>query len=198
MKEILFSTSNVSKIKRFDSKLLENGIQIVSLSDKGITTDVEENGCNAAENALIKARFFYNESKMTTFAMDDTLYYEGIPEEKQPGVNVRRLGNKRLTDKELLNHHIDMVSMYGKDGKLTAKWKYAIAIVSEDKELVFEWEKEDFYITDKPSSIVPTGYPLNAISVNKKLNKYFSEMTDLDYELCKEDESEVVNFIKIV
>ena len=39
------------------------------------------------------------------------------------------------------------------------------------------------------------GYPLNSISKNIKLNKYFSEMTQIDQENVQEQEDDVIEFI---
>ena len=50
-------------------------------------------------------------------------------------------------------------------------------------------------MVDKPSDRINPGYPLNTISVNKKLNKYFTDITEDDKRLVQEDESHVVDFI---
>ena len=50
-------------------------------------------------------------------------------------------------------------------------------------------------MVDTPSDKVNKDYPLNSISVNKKLNKYFTDMTEEDRMLVQEDESNVVDFI---
>ena len=83
MKEILFATGNTAKVDRFYEKLLKNGILLKSLKDININIDIEENGKNAIENAMRKAKAYYDATKITTMAMDDTMYIDGIPEEKQ-------------------------------------------------------------------------------------------------------------------
>ena len=72
---------------------------------------------------------------------------------------------------------------------------YGIAVINNGKESTYTWCKEDFYMVDKPSNKINPGYPLNTISINKKLNKYFTDITAEDRVLLHEDESEVVNFI---
>ena len=117
MKEILFATGNVSKVDRFYDKLQEKGILLKSLKDVNINIDIEENGITAIENATIKAKACYEATKMTIMAMDDTMYIEGIPEDKQPGVYVRRVNGKRLNDEEMIDYYTNLVKSYGKDGK---------------------------------------------------------------------------------
>lgn len=195
MKQILFATGNVSKAKRFSKGLLENGIEVLSLKDIDIDLDVEENGKNAIENALIKARAFYKASGMTTFAMDDNLYIDNIPDELQPGMFVRRINGKRLNDDEMIEHYSNLAKEYGNNGRLTARWIYGLAVIKDGKESTYTWSKEDFYIVDKPCDIINKDYPLNSISINKKLNKYFTDLTDEDKKLIQEDETDVVEFI---
>ena len=108
---------------------------------------------------------------------------------------VRRVDGKRLTDNEMLEHYINLVKTYGTDGKLTCRWVYGIAVISNGKENTYTWSKEDFYMVDIPSNKISPGYPLNTISVNKKLNKYFTDITDEDRINIEEDESDVVDFI---
>ena len=74
MKEILFATGNESKVNRFKEKLLERGILLKSLKDININLEVEENGKTAIENAEIKVKTYYDATKITTMAMDDSMY----------------------------------------------------------------------------------------------------------------------------
>lgn len=195
MKKVLFATENKSKAKRFENGLLKRGIEIITINDIEKKVDVEENGKNAIENALIKARAYAKEYNLPVFAMDDNLYIEGIPEEKQPGMYVRRVNGKRLSDEEMIKYYSDLANTYGENGKLTCRWVYGIAVISNDKESTYTWSKEDFYIVDKPSDKINPGYPLNTISINKKLNKYFTDITEEDKKQLKEDESDVVEFL---
>lgn len=197
MKTILFATGNPTKAKRFSDGLLKNGIEVITLKDintEGIS-EPEENGKNSIENALIKARAYYDATKLTTIGMDDSLYLENVPEEKQPGMFVRRINGKKLSDEEMIKHYINLVKEYGNEGKITARWVYGMAIINNGKESTYTWSKEDFYLVDTPCDEINPGYPLNSISINKKLNKYFAQMTKDDWLSVKEDESNVVNFI---
>ena len=50
-------------------------------------------------------------------------------------------------------------------------------------------------MVDTQSDKINPGYPLNSISINKKLNKYFTEITEEEKAILQEDESDVVEFI---
>ena len=195
MKELLFATGNKSKAKRFTKGLLANDIKVLTLEDVNINIEVEENGTTAIENALIKARAYAKETNLPVFAMDDTLYLENVPEDKQPGMYVRRVNGKRLTDEEMIEYYSNLAKEYGTNGLITGRWIYGMAIISNGHEYTYTWSKENFYITSTPSKIINPGYPLNTISINIKLNKYFTEITEEDKLLIQEDESHVVDFL---
>ena len=76
MKQVIFATSNPSKVKRFADGLLNEGIQLLCLKDLDLKLDIEENGQTAIENALIKARACYKLTHKSVIGMDDTLYIE--------------------------------------------------------------------------------------------------------------------------
>lgn len=195
MKEVLFATGNNAKLQRFEKGLAQKGIKLLSLKDIDLELDVNENGKNAIENARIKAEAYYNETKMPTIAMDDTLYLENVPDEFQPGMYVRRVNGKRLTDDEMIEYYSGLADKYGTDGKLIARWVYGMATINANGENVYTWSKENFYMVNTPTDKRKEGYPLNSISINIKLNKYFTDITEEDKELIKEDELHVIDFI---
>ena len=117
MKKLLFATTNQSKINRFYEGLLKKGIELLSLDDLNLNIEVEENGTTAIDNALIKARAYQTLVDIPIMAMDDNLFLEGVPEDEQPGTNVRRVDGKRLTDEEMINHYTNLVNKYGVNGK---------------------------------------------------------------------------------
>ena len=195
MNKILFATTNKSKIERFKSKLEEYDIQLICLNDLDISIDVVENGNSPVENALIKARSYANEVDIPVIAMDDSLYLDGVDEDDQPGLYVRRIKGKRLNDEEMIEHYRKLVKKYGINGKITARWIYGMAFVYKDLSNTFSWNKKDFYLVDKVSLNRNIDYPLNSISIQPQLNKYFSEMTNKEWEKIKDDDDDVINFI---
>lgn len=196
MKKIVFATGNPSKAIRFSKGLLEKNIEVSSLKELNITLEIQENGKTAIENALIKARECYKKTKMPTIGMDDALYIENVPEEKQPGLYVRRVNGKTLNDEEMLEHYINLVKEYGTNGSIDAKWIYGLAVINEKgEESTYTWTKDNFYMVDTLSNIINPGYPLNSISKYKKIDKYFTDITQEEKELIAVNEEDVVEFI---
>ena len=196
MKKVLFATENESKVKRFKKGLLENDIEIITINDIEKKIDVEENGKNAIENAIIKARAYANICDYPVFAMDDNLYIENIPDDLQPGMYVRRVNGKRLNDDEMINYYSNLAKTYGDNGVLTARWVYGLAIIKDGNIKTYTWSNEDFYITSKVSPKRHVGYPLDSISINKKLNKYFTDITEEDKLKLEYNKDNVIEFIK--
>ena len=194
MKEVVFATSNESKLKRFKKGLEKKGIKLLSLHDEGVSINVVENGNSVIENANIKAYVGHEATKKITIGMDDSLYLYGVPDDLQPSLFVRRVGGRVLSDKEMIEHYISLVNQYGTDGKLPAKWVYGMALVDTNGNIhTYTWENGGFYLTNKQSDVINPGYPLNSISKYEKINKYFTEITDED-EIQDTFASDVISF----
>lgn len=195
MKEVLFATNNLSKVSRYKDKLLDRGIVIKSLKDIDVKVDVDENGSTAIENAIIKAKAYNEATDLPTMATDDTMFIEGIPDDKQPGIYVRRVNGKRLNDDEMIEYYTDLVKQYGKDGKLNTKWILGMVIIKDGKIYTHEETTSEFYLLDTPAKDRREGYPLSSILFNKKANKYDIYLTKEDQEIGEADDMGFVNFI---
>lgn len=192
--KVLFATTNVAKIKKYKNVLESQGIELLTIKDLNEKIEVDESGKNAIENAQIKAKAYYEATKIPTIGMDNCLYIEKISEEKQPGTHVRRVNGKELTDDEMIEHYTNLVKENGQD--LIAKWVYGLAVCSDKGIQKYTWSYEQFYLTDKVCEKRNEGYPLDSISVIPMFNKYLVELTDDEKkQSLKEDKSDAVEFI---
>ena len=193
--KVLFATTNPAKVKKYKKALEEKGIELITIKDLDFKLNINENGKNAIENAYIKAKAYYDATKITTIGMDNCLFIEELPEEKQPGTHVRRVNGKELTDEEMIKYYTNLIKKYG--GKLTAKWIYGIVIYNGKEAKKYTWSKSNFYLIDKPCKKRNPGYPLDSISVMPENNKYWLELTDEEKRKSKEQDNkdEVVEFI---
>ena len=193
--KILFATTKSAKVKRYIERLQKRNIEVITIKDLGINLRPEEIGKNAIENAYIKAKTYYNATKITTIGMDNNLFIEELPENKQPGTYVRRINGKELNDEEMIEYYCKLVKEYG--GRLTAKWVYGMVIYDGEKSKEYSWSKSNFYFIDKPSEKRNPGYPLDSISIMPQCSKYFVELTEEDRNKNKENymEDGVINFI---
>lgn len=195
MKKILFATKNNSKLERYSEKLKERGIEVISLNDIDVDIDVVESANTAVENAILKAKAYYDATKILTMAIDDTMYIEGIPDDKQPGVYVRRVNGKRLNDEEMIHHYTELVKKYGNQGKLKTKWILGLAIIKDGKTFTYEGITNEYYLSDKPTKERKEGYPLSSILINVKANKYDIYMTEENKKIGQADDEGFIDFV---
>lgn len=192
--ELLFATTNPAKVKSYAEKLKQYDIKLKSIKDLNFKLDIDENGKNSIENAEIKAKAYYDATKITTLGMDVSLIIEELPEEEQIGTHIRRINGKYLTDEEAITYYTKLAKQYG--GKLSAKWVYGVVIYNGKEVKKYSYSKENFYFIDKASKKRNPGYPLDSISIIPKFNKYLIELTEEEKRLNqKEQNTEVFDFI---
>jgi len=186
--KILLATTNDAKIKYYGTRLKERGIDLVTLKDLNIDIDVDETGKDPIENAVIKSKAYYEVTKLPTIAIDDGLFFENVPDEVQPGTHVRRVGEKRLNDHEMIEHYIELVNKYGTEGKLNGYFLKGVAIVDGEHTYTFDF-KSNRHFTNRQSEFLDQGYPLDSIQIVPPFNKFKCELT-------KEEEEETLGIEK--
>lgn len=105
MKKLLYATGNKYKIQSMKERVKGLDIEIVSPKDLNINIKVEENGTSVTENALLKAKAYYEIAKIPTIAGDSALYVKEF--EKQPGLYVHRIDGKELTIEETQDYYVN-------------------------------------------------------------------------------------------
>lgn len=174
-RKLLFGTHNQSKLERFRSIVRNLSIDMVGLKELEITNEVPEDGANVTENAIKKAKYYYNQTQIPTFSIDYGLYIDKFPNDKQPGLFVRRMNGEKATDQELMDYYIQQLKKVG--GESNGKWVSAIAFVlDKDRIQHFELVEERKFVAEM-SSVIQPGLPLSSLSIDLTLNKYVSEIT---------------------
>lgn len=180
--KLLYGTGNRAKLSAMRSRLKQLDIELIGLDDlraEGKTIpQVVEDGKSPLENARLKATAYYEAFHIPVFSCDSGLYFDNVPEAIQPGVHVRNVNGKCLTDDEMIDYYSGLVKIYG---NLVARYRNAICFVQDDTH-IYEamepsMESEKFILTDKPHSIVrKKGFPLDSISLDIKTNKYYYDL----------------------
>lgn len=78
--KLLFATTNPAKVRKYKKALEEKEIELITLKDLDFELNIEESGKNAIENAYIKAKAYYDATKIPTIGMDNSLFIEELPE----------------------------------------------------------------------------------------------------------------------
>ncbi len=184
-KRILMGTSNPSKLPYLCSWFDGIDIECVSPASVGLSGfDASENGRTAEENAIEKARSWYDAAKMPVFALDAGLVFLDLPEDApiQPGVHVRRAAGHVMDDREMLEWFIDVAHKNG--GHLRAAWQDSYCIMKDPEHYdtyTFshaELEANAFLLVDRPCGIDMPGWPLNGLMVDINTGKYLFEITE--------------------
>lgn len=185
--QILYGTGNPAKLAAMQRRLAGLDMEIIGLKDvAGKIPSVPETGKSPLENARQKALAYYAAFKMPVFSCDSGLYFENVPEEVQPGVHVRTVNGKCLTDEEMIAYYSELAEQYG---DLVARYRNAICLVMDENH-IFEAMEEGmaskrFLITAKPHPNRKPGFPLDSLSVDMETGKYY-------YDNLEEDKLDVV------
>lgn len=202
--KILYGTSNQAKLAVMKSQLKKLDIDLIDLNDiktEGkIIPKAAENGSTPLENARLKAQTYYNAFQIPVFSCDSGLYFDHVPDEIQPGVHVRNVNGKCLSDEEMIEYYAGLVKRYG---NLVARYQNAICFIIDEKHIYESMdpslESEKFILTDKPhSAIRKKGFPLDSMSIDMKTNKYFYDLSTEEFEQFAVEDGFLIFFKKIL
>lgn len=178
---LLFGTGNAAKLGAMRRTLAELPIEILGLADMdGNAPPVPEDGKTPLENARQKAHAYYKAFGVPVFSCDSGLYFEDLPQNLQPGVHVRTVGGKYLTDEEMLEYYGGLAERYG---NLKARYRHAVCLITGDgqiREIMDESTASPlFLLTSVPhSGVLHRGFPLDSLSVDIATGKYFYDLEE--------------------
>lgn len=130
-KRIVFATGNEGKLREIKEILGDLKLEIVSMKDAGIQTEIEENGSTYEENALIKARAVAALAEAGDIVMADDSGLEIDYLNREPGIySARYLGED--TSYRIKNQNLIERLTGVPDEKRTARFVCAIAAVLPD------------------------------------------------------------------
>lgn len=177
--KLLYGTGNPAKLNAMKKRLSGLGITLVGLKDLGCEIpEIVEDGKTPLENARKKAVAYFEAFRIPVFSCDSGLYIDGVPENEQPGVYVRRVNGKVLSDEQMIVHYSSLAKKYGNP---TARYRNAICFVADEKHIYEAMEpsmgSSAFVLTSKPYPVMKKGFPLDSLSVDIKTGKYYYELT---------------------
>ena len=143
MEQLIFATSNEGKIKEIRAVLADTDYQVLSMAEAGIQIDIDENGADFEENAIIKAKAVHGVSHTLVLADDSGLEIDYL--DGEPGVHSARYMGENTPYQEK-NHQIlkrlEGVPMEQR----TARFVCVIAAVFPDGRCVTVRETMEGYI----------------------------------------------------
>ena len=133
MSRIIFATGNAGKMKEIREILSDMNMEILSMKEAGISTDINENGTTFEENAVIKAKAIAELTNDIVLADDSGLEVDYL--NKEPGIySARYMGED--TSYTIKNQAIiDRLEGVPKE-KRTARFVCAIAAALPNGEVL--------------------------------------------------------------
>lgn len=181
MNELTFGTTNEAKIKQIRGALAPSGIEVNGVVDKSLLPEVVEDGKTANENARKKALAYAKALGKTVFSMDNALYINGLSDDKQPALNVRRIdGHTATSDEEMIEYYSKLIESLG--GKAEGYWEFGICIATPDGEYKETTIKSPRNFVSTPTTNRQAGYPLESIQIEPASGKYIAGMSQLEQD----------------
>jgi len=184
MKEIVFGTTNPGKITHVQAALEPFGMKVIPITDLGDFEDIVEDGKNPQENSRKKALAYCELVGRPVLAMDNALYFDGISDDKQPGMHVRRIpGIKgRATDQEMIEYYRALFESHG--GEMTGHFEFSMCLVFPSGETHEKTAiSKNRLFTHKLCKKRIPGYPLESMQIDPDTGKYIAEMSKEEQDL---------------
>lgn len=177
--KILYGTTNKGKLDLMKRAVLPLGIEIIGLGDLGVEIpEVAEDGVTPLENAEIKARAYFEAFHIPVFSCDSGLYFEGLCDDEQPGIYVRRVNGKELSDEEMTEYYASLSARHG--GNLIGRYMNAIYLILDEdkhyKRMDISIATEPFILASTPHERKVSGFPLDRLSKDIKSGRYYYDM----------------------
>lgn len=195
MKKILFATHNPSKLNLYHNMLKDIGYELIGLDDLRINYNVEEIGKDQKEIAIKKVKEYSQLSNMITISEDTGLYFEGVLDNEQPGINVNSVNGVKMDEEQRISYYLQLINKY--NGSIIGYWIKTVAICDLNKKVyTFDYKiKKEFVNKVNPKRNI--GYPLDSISITPEYNKYTVDLTDEENknlnDMCNK---EIYDFMK--
>lgn len=191
--KIVAATSNQGKIREI--KKIFSNIEIISMKEAGIDTEIEENGKTFEENALIKACAISNLCDCPVLSDDSGLCVDAL--DGAPGIYSARYAGENATDEE---RYTKLLFELQNIKNRNAKFVSAVAIVYPNGKRLTATGEVTGKIGYEPKG--ENGFGYDPIFICDELGKTFSEATDEEknsishrkraleklYELMKQEE----------
>ena len=174
--KLFYATNNKSKLHNMRFRLQNYPIEVLCPEDLNIHIEVEENGSTAVENALRKASAYFEIVQLPTVAADSGVALTDVAEEDQPGLFVRRVNGRVLSDDEMIEYYAGLARKSGKSCAL--QYVTGIALITADGVKTMELLDRPLQLCAEPNqNRNHKGNPLDVVTKTVD-GRYFNELAD--------------------
>jgi len=165
--KLVFATNNQHKLHEIQ-QLLDNSIELLSLSDIGCEEEIPENQETLEGNASEKSFFIYNKYEVNCFADDTGLEIEALNGE--PGVYSARYAGEERNPEHNMNLVLNKLSIIK---NRNARFRTVISLVIDGHETQFEGVVEGRILEEKRGT---TGFGYDPIFQPLESDLSFAQM----------------------
>lgn len=192
--KLFYATNNKSKLHNMVYRMKDYPVDVLCPDDLHIHVDVEENGASAVENARLKAEAYYKIVKMPTIAGDSGAHIQGLADADQPGLYLRRVNGRVLSDDEMIAYYAKLAEKA--DCDCYVQYFTGIAMITEKGSYSMNLGEVPLKLSPIPNiNRRHRGNPLDVITLTAD-GRFFNDLTDQERtELDKAGEQEFTDFI---
>lgn len=186
-KKFVFATNNAHKLQEVTAILGER-VELLSMKDINCQTDIPETAHTLEGNALLKARFIFENYRMDCFADDTGLEVEAL--NGAPGVySARYAGDAHNSEANMKKLLRDMEGVENRK----ARFRTVFALIVDGKEHLFEGiVKGEIIKTRRGTSgfgydpiFIPEGYTQTFAEMGNDLKNKISHRALATNKLCR-------------
>ena len=166
--KLCFATNNKNKLKEVSS-LLNESIELLSLTDIGCSEDIEETQDTIEGNSLQKADYIFNKYGVSVFADDTGL--EVMALNGEPGVKSARYAGEQRDNEA--NIQLLLSNLNSKSNR-SAQFKTVITLITDKEKVQFEGIVTGSIARDKMGD---EGFGYDPIFIPDGYDKSFAQMS---------------------
>jgi XTP/dITP diphosphohydrolase len=178
--QILIGTQNRAKQQDFtrsiahESELLNLDIELTFPQDFNIRDDVEETGETFSENSLIKAKFYFEKTRIPVIADDGGIIIP-ILGNNIPGVHSKRWVSENPTDQEVISFTLKKLEPYPDEADRKTLFQTCLTFYDGNKIIQTTGETIG-HIGLKALDMVTEGFPYRSLFILPN-GKYYDALT---------------------
>ena len=171
--DLLIATTNKGKIIEISEALTGLDVSIKKPEDFGITDSPHEHGTTYRDNAIIKATYYHERSRIPTLADDSGIVIDALQGEL--GVQTRRWGaGEKASDEEWIHYFLERMK---KEENKRARFICSLAYVDLDGEIACFEGVCDGMITESLEADYLPGLPVSACFIPDGYGVVYSAMS---------------------
>lgn len=178
MSHLLIATTNPAKFEEAEAVLRDLGIEIFGLRDFPNVLPVDESGATFEENAILKAKGYFAETRMPCIADDGGLVVDYLG--GAPGVHSHRWLGHTASDADLASAIIEKMQGVPQE-KRTARLGGCMAFYDGSHLLTRENWLEG-YIAEELTGEIKPGFPYRPLLMIPRFNKSYNALTHEEHE----------------